>query len=200
MENRVVRLGFGNVELAAGDHLCGFYQGRRERDKIVAGFLSEGLRSGNKCICVLDDGSPDQISAMLGDEQASYLGTGQLEIYSPETSYLRDGSFWKEDMRGFWEERIGGAFAEFSFARAVGEMSWALRQVPGVENLIVYEAEQNEFRHRYPQILLCLYDLDQFSGDIIIDVLKTHPKVLLDDMVIENPYYVPPDEFLALKR
>jgi hypothetical protein len=30
-----------------------------------------------------------------------------------------------------------------------------------------------------------------------MDVLKTHPKALLGSMIIDNPYYLEPDQFLA---
>jgi hypothetical protein len=69
-----------------------------------------------------------------------------------------------------------------------------------VEELCAYEAKINRFAPMYPQILLCLYDLERFTGDVIVDVLKTHPKVLIGNMVIENPFYVAPDEFLARYR
>ena len=72
-----------------------------------------------------------------------------------------------------------------------------LRDVPGVEELVPYEAQVNRFAIRYPQVLLCLYDLDQFSGDIILGVLKTHPKVLAGGTVVANPHYIHPDQFLA---
>jgi hypothetical protein len=33
-----------------------------------------------------------------------------------------------------------------------------------------------------------------------VDVLKTHPKVLIGGMVLDNPYYLEPDEFLAKRH
>jgi hypothetical protein len=33
-----------------------------------------------------------------------------------------------------------------------------------------------------------------------MNVLKTHPKALLGGMVIDNPYYLEPDEFLASQQ
>jgi len=32
---------------------------------------------------------------------------------------------------------------------------------------------------------------------MVLDVLKTHPKAMLGGMVINNPYYLEPDDFLA---
>jgi hypothetical protein len=41
------------------------------------------------------------------------------------------------------------------------------------------------------------YDLDAFGGGILVDLMKTHPKLLLGGMLLENPHALSPDEFLA---
>ena len=78
-------------------------------------------------------------------------------------------------------------------------MTWALRDASGVEELVGYESELNRFMPKYPQLMLCLYDLKRFGGGIVVDMLKTHPKLLLGGMLLENPYYLSPDEFLAVR-
>lgn len=76
-------------------------------------------------------------------------------------------------------------------------MTWALRDLPGVAQLVAYEGKLNAFLPRYPQVILCLYDLEKFSdGQVLIDLLRTHPKVLLGGQVLENPWYVEPAEYL----
>ena len=45
-------------------------------------------------------------------------------------------------------------------------------------------------------VVLCLYDLDRFSGEIVVNVVKTHPQVLVRGILVENPYYIEPDDFL----
>jgi DNA-binding CsgD family transcriptional regulator len=42
-----------------------------------------------------------------------------------------------------------------------------------------------------------LYDLQRCGVSTLVDVLKTHPKVLLDGMVLENPTYLTTTEYLA---
>jgi hypothetical protein len=79
-------------------------------------------------------------------------------------------------------------------------MSWAHRSQGAVADLIGYESELNRIMSDFPQVNLCLYDLTRCSGDLIMDVLKTHPKALLGGMVIDNPYYLDPDEFLASRQ
>jgi MEDS: MEthanogen/methylotroph, DcmR Sensory domain len=40
-----------------GTHMCVFFSGPAERDQIVLPFLAEGIRAGQKCICMLGPGS-----------------------------------------------------------------------------------------------------------------------------------------------
>jgi hypothetical protein len=78
-------------------------------------------------------------------------------------------------------------------------MTWALKEFPGVEDLVDYEAELNDFLPLYPQVIMCLYDLDLFDGSVVVDLLRTHPKLLLCGSLLDNPYYLEPAEFLAAK-
>lgn len=195
-----VALGVPGVHLSPGDHLCAFYRGTKERDEILIPYLREGLLSGDKCICVVDATEPESVLASLGDDLnlTSWLSDRTLDVQSSRETYLRGDGFSTTAMLDFWDEAIGGACSQgYEFTRAVGEMTWSLRQLPGVDELVSYESELNRFLPRYPQIILCLYDLDRFGGEVLMDVLKTHPKVLVAGMLIANPYYLDPDEFLA---
>lgn len=195
--------GVAGLPLGPGDHVCAFYRGLAERDEILIPYLQEGLRAGDKCICVVDATDPEAVLAALSAEPdiGPRLETRQLDVQRSRDTYLRNGGFSITRMLDFWDVTVGGAIVGgFSFARAVGEMTWALRQMPGVEDLVRYESQLNRFLPRYPQMILCLYDLERFSGAILVDVLKTHPKVIMRGMLLSNPYYLEPDEFLASRR
>ena len=45
-------------------------------------------------------------------------------------------------------------------------------------------------------LLLIDDDLARFGADVVIDVLRTHPMVIIGGILQENPFFVPPDEFL----
>ena len=62
-------------------------------------------------------------------------------------------------------------------------------------HLVGYESELNRVTAGSPVVVLCLYDLDQFGGEVVVNVVKTHPQVLITGILVENPYYVAPDEF-----
>lgn len=46
-------------------------------------------------------------------------------------------------------------------------------------------------------MILLLYDLERFGSEVLMDVLQTHPRVIVDDMVHDNPYCVEPGKYLA---
>ena len=199
-----VAFGIPGLRLDEGDHICAFYRGLAERDALLLPYLGEGLRAGDKCICVVDATDPERVLLALGADLdiRSSVARRQMEVLSSRDAYLVGGGFSTSRMLDFWDRAVGAAVGEegFAFSRAVGEMTWALRDVAGVEELVGYESELNRFLGRYPQVILCLYDLERFSGDLLVDVLKTHPKILVGGTVLENPYYLEPDEFLATRR
>jgi hypothetical protein len=45
-----------------------------------------------------------------------------------------------------------------------------------------------------------MYETARFGGNVVIDILRTHPTVLINDVVYDNPLFVPPDEFLGELR
>jgi MEDS: MEthanogen/methylotroph, DcmR Sensory domain len=160
----------------------------------------DGLRAGDKCTCVVDSCTPDDVLASMSThlEVDPYVSVCQLEVLDSYATYLADGGFLPARMLEFWAAKARQSpFAGTGVARNIGDMSWAHRSQGAVAELIGYESELNRIMADVPQVNLCLYDLTRCSGDLIMDVLKTHPKALLGGMVIDNPYYLEPDEFLA---
>ncbi len=189
------------LQLRVGDHICGFYRKPSERDDILIPFLVEGLKAGDKCTCVVDSCTPEDVLASMSEhlEVDPYVSVCQLEVLDSYGTYLADGGFLPERMLKFWETKARqtpGPDGPVP-ARNIGDMSWAHRDESVVSVLMGYESELNRIMSNFPQVNLCLYDLTRCSGDLIMDVLKTHPKALLGGMVIDNPYYLDPDEFLA---
>jgi hypothetical protein len=190
--------GIDQIGFVPGSHVCAFYRGDTDRDQLLSGYLGAGLAAGDKCVCIVDSaGTARHLEALPGICGEPGPSGGKLDVYLPESTYLAGGEFTTSDMITFWTESMIKAEIEgYSFCRLVGEMTWALRDVPGAEHLVGYESELNRFTSSYPVVVLCLYDLDRFSGEIVVNVVKTHPQVLVQGILVENPYYIEPDEFL----
>ncbi len=65
-----------------------------------------------------------------------------------------------------------------------------------MHDVVEYESRINYMLPKYDMATVCTYDLAKFSAAIVMDVLRTHPKVIVGGILRENPFYVPPDEFL----
>ena len=184
--------------VSPGTHFCALYSGPAERDRLLYPFLEEGLRQGDKCLCLIDDVEP----ALVRDRAVGQPGpdysrrSAQLDVERSSDVYLRSGEFSVGDMVGFLSESVDAAIADdFDLLRAAGEMSWVLSGAPGWDDLFVYESSLNHVVEEVPAILMCLYDLKKFGAEMLVEVLHTHPKVLLDGTVIDNPHYMHPSEY-----
>lgn len=193
--------GLPGVTLHSGDHICAFYRGSEGRDETLLPFLRAGLEAGDLCTAVLDQVEPDDLLAQLAEEADGAAVEG-LDLMRSCDAYLSGGGFDKEAMIDFWDTSLSRGLADgrHRFARSCGEMSWSLQPLPGVDSLVEYESELNRFLPRYPQVIMCLYDLDLFDGQVVVDLLRTHPKLLLCGSLLDNPYYLEPDEFLATRH
>jgi hypothetical protein len=195
------QFGLPGVTMEPWDHICAVYVGARERNEILTPYLRAGLEAGDKCICVVDAGQHRLVRDEIGEEidVDGCIASQQLELLNEIETYLRTGRFALEDMIEYWNGAVGTAVSggRFRFARAVGDTTWVRRVLGGFDEFAAYESELNGFAPRYPQAILCLYDLQLSGGGVLVDLLKTHPKVLLGGMVLENPHYLSPDEFRA---
>jgi hypothetical protein len=195
-----INLGFQGLELQAGEHLCGVYAGVRQRDEILLPFLRAGLEAGDKCICIVDGTEPAEIVAALGvpGGEGTSAGIKQLDVIRASDVYLRSGKFSAPETIATWKAAISEVMYLGRFARIRAVESWSLRDVvPDTGELLQLETEMTHFLALYPQVILCLYDIDRFGGEIISDVIKLHSKVFVRGMIVENPFYLAPNDVLA---
>jgi hypothetical protein len=90
------------------------------------------------------------------------------------------------------------ALAEgYSALRATGEMTWALRGLPGSERLIEYETRLSEFLAGSKCVAMCQYDRRRFTPEVLLDVLRTHPIAVVGTVIYNNLYYIPPADLLG---
>ena len=80
--------------------------------------------------------------------------------------------------------------------RLVANMEWALEDRPGVRDIVEYESRLNYILPKYDDTVVCTYDLGKFSASAVMDILRTHPMVIVGDVMQENPFYTPPDVLL----
>jgi hypothetical protein len=174
-----------------GDHICCFYSGADERDRIMLDYLTAGVRNGDKCIGLVDSSDTQIVRARVERRQKS--APGQLVVRPAAEAYLRQGRFSRDSMISYLDETIGTALGPdgFPVVRAAGEMTWVLSGPPGADEMFAYEAALNDFSPRYSQVLLCMYDVQRFGAGMLVDAIATHPRLLVGDLMVENPWFTP---------
>lgn len=91
---------------------------------------------------------------------------------------------------------VEAAKAGYKSLRACGDMVWALKNLPGTDELMEYEARLNILTPKHSCSLVCMYDLNRLSASAMADVLATHPFVILNGKIRKNPHYIEPLELL----
>jgi MEDS: MEthanogen/methylotroph, DcmR Sensory domain len=188
---------------ATGDHICALYTGPAERDGILIPYIRAALSSGDKCVCVIDSTEPADLLAAIGldpdTDLVSSLASRQLDLVRAADTTMRSGSFRPADMIGFWKAAIAGVMnsGRYRRVRAASETALSLRDLPDWRQVVQHESDMNRMLPLYPQVLLCLYDLEKVGGAFLVDLMSMHPRLLINGRLTENPYYLAPDEWLA---
>ena len=197
-----LQLGFRNYSCNWGSHICGLYDTEEDRDEIIFGYLHQGdldndLMLYSPCERTQDD-FQEKYGALYPEWKDHVYDHSRFQLYSAKQLYYPEGIFspWlmEEGLEAFFRKsQQNGAIN----IRATAEMVWALEAIPGVEYLMAYESRLNYFIPGKPWISICLYNVNKFSGAVIMDVLKTHPYTISGGIITENPYFQNPDTWLA---
>ncbi len=135
-----------------------------------------------------------------GINVADAEATGLLDIRTWEEAYVEGGRFDQEIWLAKVLERLDPARrAPGTLVRGFANMEWAVENYAGVDTLVEYEARLNYYMPNFTSTapVVCTYDLNRFGADVVMDIMRTHPMVIIGGVLQENPFYVPPDEMLA---
>lgn len=196
-----VDMGFTEELFPEGTHMCLIYDDEEERKQIIGQFLAKGIECGEKVFYFADTMTPGETDVWLqnmGITLPKDRSDGALEVIDAVQAYCPNGRFVLSEvltkLRGHYDDAIA---AGCTGARVSGEASWALRGIPGSERLLEYEALVNTIVKTHPIIPVCQYDARRFDGATLLNVLKVHPLMIVKGTILQNPYYVAPEEFLS---
>jgi hypothetical protein len=194
---------FAGGTLGDTRHACAFFHDAEEEYRVLLPFIKEGLDRGEKAFHVVDPKLRDEHVRRLGSagiDVAEREKAGQFQLADWEAMYFREGGFDQDRMIALWKETLSAAGQDgFPLTRLVAHMEWALEERKGVNQLLEYEAKFNLIPLRGDAVI-CTYSLAKFNGGMIMDILRTHPMVILGGVLQVNPFYVPPQEFLRELR
>ncbi len=197
-------LGFTQEVLPVCHHLCLIYDNEEQRRKIVTEYLAAGLKQGEFVRYFSDLTPPEDIRGWLsesGIDLASAEEDGAFGIVKAENAYCPSGRFAPQEvLEGVAARYTMLKKTGYSGSRVTGEMTWVLRDIPDADRLLEYEVGLNMITEPFPHIGMCQYDARLFDGATLFKVLQVHPYMIAQGQIIQNPFYIRPEEFLAKSK
>ena len=198
---------FAGSTLGGYRHVCAFFNSPEEEYDTLLPFVRDGLERGERAYHVLPSQYREEHLEQLrsaGVDVAAALGRRQLEVVTPQETYLRGGCFNKDAVLALIQEALKtGATLAFPFTRLIAHAEtvlWHPEDWSTVNEWIQYETRLNDVLPRYDDPVICTYDANLLSGSIVVDILRTHPVAIIGGLLYENPFFVPPQEFLRQIR
>ena len=191
---------FAGSELSPHCHICGFFRNSEEKYRLLLPFIKDGIERGEKAFHIVDPAERQahlRQLALAGIDAASVQQKGQLELQDWNQFYFPDGRFDETRTVAQWVALLDGAVQEgYPRTRVLAHLEWARDDA---DQLLQYESNFNRTpRHRDP--VICIYDLSKHSAAFIMDIMRTHPMIIIGGMLQVNPFYLPPDQFLRELR
>jgi hypothetical protein len=187
-------------QLGETRHVCALFNNDEEEYRILLPFIKDGLKSGDKAVHVLNpEQRQDHLQRLTaaGINPAVAQQSGQLELRTNTEVYLPDGRFDQDRMLAVFEQLASGnAQGGFPLSRICCRMDWAVEDRSHVDDVIEFESRVNDVWLRHDDAVICTYHLGHFGGDAVIDIMRTHPMVIIGGILQQNSFFVPPDEFL----
>ena len=191
---------FAGGMLGRHRHICAFFNGIDEEHRVLRSFITEGLDRGEKAFHIVDPALREEHLKRLTDAGVSVeraMGSGQLEVRPWQHAYLRGDRFDQDAMLALIEEVLqSGTAAGYPLTRLLAHMEWGCLDKSGVDDLVEYETRLNYVLPKYDDPVICTYDLSKFGASVAMDIMRTHPVVIIGGVLQENPFFVPPDQFL----
>lgn len=201
MKKTTAPIPFAGSHLDQTRHVCAFFNNDDEEYRVLLPFIKNGFECGHRAIHVVNpDQHEDHVQRLgaVGIDAVSAQQSGQLELRINKDVYLPDGRFDPDRMISVFEQLASGnADGGYPLSRICCRMDWTVTDQSHVDDVIEFESRVNDVWRRHEDAVICTYHLGQFRGDEVIDIMRTHPMVIIGGILQQNPFFVPPDKFLS---
>lgn len=196
-----ISLGFSQQEFIPGVHVCQVFSDDDERQELLLKVILSGLQGNEKVACFSDNATEEALDEFLSNYGISYnevKANGALNLSNTSDVYFQYGKFDPDRMltrlQAFYEQSVA---EEYDAARVIGEMMPDIHKMEGGSRLLEYESRISMLLRKYPVTAICQYDSRLFDGSTIMDVLKVHPFMIVRGSVVNNPFYIEPEDYLG---
>jgi signal transduction histidine kinase len=184
-------------DLQPGDYVGCLYQTEAERQSVLAPLIGHGLAQGDRLLCIAEDGVAQSIVAHLRDaglDAAPYLASRRLVLHSAAEAGSQESLLGPARLRTLLQSYVAQALADgYPALRVVVDLTRQLGETAGAHALIEYSTHLHDCVVGRQCLLACLYAKHLATG-LLRDVMRTHPILVLNTQVYDNPYCLTLDE------
>jgi hypothetical protein len=204
MKRSTKPISLAGSQLGEVRHVCAFFNSDDEEYRVLLPFIKDGFECGDKAVHVVNpDQRHDHLQrlASAGVDPTAAEQSGQLEVRINTEAYIRDGRFDQDRMLAAFEQMASGNAKEgFPLSRICCRMDWAIEDRSYIDDLVEFESRVNHVWRNHDDAVICTYHLGKFGGDTVVDIMRTHPMIIIGGLLQRNPFFVPPEEFLRELR
>lgn len=188
-------------QFAVHDHIIFLFKTSEEQRSVIVPYIKNGLQRGEKCIYLVGDTTTSAVMDFLVASEIDVdtaQASGALVILDREKSLIAREQPTPDEAIAILTAHSKQAQAEgFPLLRIIRDITWIHGNGFGAGQIAEYKLKLHNFISKNPVIIVSQYNLTLFPCDNIKDALYTYPLVIWLDTLCRNPYYMPPDEFLA---
>jgi excisionase family DNA binding protein len=170
----------GGLAVPLRSHLAPIYGTDLSGLRLSVPFLADGLKTGQPCFLVATGTVRERYAKSLAEDH----GLDLAEAADAGRVVLLDGpGSTAAEAIGNWERRFAKALSSGpTVLRVVGEMACARSMFASDAEMLAYEQPYELMARRYPLVTLCQYDAREFDGEIMLQILKSHPDMFERNM------------------
>lgn len=183
-------------------HVCGLFRSIEEQYHVMLPFIKGGLERGERAFHTLapqhKQNHIDRLQS-AGIDVAGCIATGQLIVNDWDTTFPHLHAW--ENMKTvnlFHDICRNGRELGYSRTRFFCEYQYA-KLIQTTEEILEYEAvfQMKAFdKQNADDVTICAYHLPEWSGEVLVNALRTHPTVILGGHLHENPFFEAPSKVL----
>lgn len=191
---------FGGTMLREHRHVCAFFSSAEEEYGTLLPFVCDGINCGQRAFHVLPDQHKEDHLERLrnaGIDVEKAMKSRQLEVVLPEETYLKTGRFNKDAMLVLIQEALkAGAGLGFPLTRMIAHAEAAVDDWKSGIEWVEYEMRLNSVLPNYDDPVICTFDVNLLAVPHAIDILRTHPMVIIGGLLVENSFFTRPQDFI----
>ena len=198
----IANQGFTDWDALSG-HVCAIFRDLDEQYDVMMPFFRSGIERGERAFHTIDPSRVHDHAERLsagGIDVPAAIASGQLTINSWSQTFFDRGPFDAMDIIEMFVDLCDqGRNLGYPRTRFFCEYEYA-KLILNTDEMLEYEAKMQMLGHGPFNAIdasVCSYRIPEWTGEVLVHALRTHPTVILNGHVHENPFFEPPQAVIS---